>query len=98
MPDYNPRNERIKKEYFRFLAGLPYYRPHSFRDTLVQYGERHAPTIEHFKAWSQNLGHDHISTTLTSYGSMSPYRRSRRGSRSARHRRRSSIPTPESAD
>lgn len=55
-------------------AGLDYYRPHSFRDTLVQFGERHAPTIEHFKAWSQNLGHEHVSTTLTSYGSMGPHR------------------------
>ena len=36
--------------------------------------ERHAPSIEHFKAWSQNLGHEHVSTTLTSYGSIGPHR------------------------
>jgi integrase len=55
-------------------AGLPYFNPHSFRDTLVQLGERLCPTIEHFKAWSQNLGHEHVQTTLTSYGSIGPHR------------------------
>ena len=55
-------------------AGLPYFRLHSFRDTLVHFGERYAPTIVHFKAWSQNLGHEHVRTTLTSYGSLSPHR------------------------
>ena len=64
---------RIFREAFA-AAGLPYFRPHSFRDTLVQYGERHAPTIEHFKAWSQNLGHEHVGTTLTSYGNMGSHR------------------------
>lgn len=54
--------------------GLPYFRPHSFRDTLSQFGERFAPSIEHYKAWSQNLGHEHITTTLTSYGNMDPWR------------------------
>lgn len=55
-------------------AGLPYYTPHSFRDTLVQYGERVCPNIEAFKAWSQNMGHTHTMTTLTSYGTISPHR------------------------
>jgi integrase len=55
-------------------AGQPYYNPHSFRDTLVQYGERVCPTIEAFKAWSQNMGHTHAMTTLTSYGTISPHR------------------------
>src|SRR5262249_44524237 len=55
-------------------AGLPYFNPHSFRDTLVQLGERMCPTIEHFKAWSQNLGHEHVQTTLTSYGNITPHR------------------------
>jgi hypothetical protein len=32
------------------------------------------PTIEHVKAWSQNLGHEHAETTLTSYGSIGPHR------------------------
>ena len=55
-------------------AGLPYFNPHSFRDTLVQLGERVCPTIEAFKAWSQNLGHAQVMTTLTSYGTVAPHR------------------------
>lgn len=49
-------------------AGLPYLNPHCFSDALVQLGERICRTPEEFKAWSQNLGHDHVLTTLTSYG------------------------------
>lgn len=55
-------------------AGLPYFNPHSLRDTLVQHGERVCPTIEAFKAWSQNLGHERVMTTLTSYGTVAPHR------------------------
>lgn len=55
-------------------ASLPYFNPHSFRDTLVQHGERVCPSIEAFKAWSQNLGHDRVMTTLTSYGTVAPHR------------------------
>lgn len=57
-------------------AGLPYFNPHSFRDTLVQLGERLCKTAEHFKAWSQNLGHQHVLTTFTSYGNVSPQKQS----------------------
>lgn len=55
-------------------AGLPYYSPHKFRDTLVQLGERICTTPEAFKAWSQNLGHEHVLTTFTSYGIVAPHR------------------------
>ena len=55
-------------------AGLPYFHPHSFRHTLGQLGERVCPTIETFKAWSQNLSHAGMLTTLTSYGTVSPHR------------------------
>jgi integrase len=55
-------------------AGLPYFNPHSFRNTLVQLGERTCNTPETFKAWSQNLGHEHVLTTLTSYGTVAPHR------------------------
>ena len=55
-------------------AGLPYFNPHLFRNTLVQLGERTCTTLETFKAWSQNLGHEHVLTTLTSYGTVSPHR------------------------
>lgn len=49
-------------------AGLPYFNPHSFRKTLVQLGETVCQTPEHFKAWSQNLGHEGVLTTFFSYG------------------------------
>jgi integrase len=56
----------------RFAAvGLPYYNPHSFRRTLALLGEKTCKTPEDFKGWSQNLGHDHVATTFTSYGNIS---------------------------
>ena len=55
-------------------AALPYFNPHSFRDTLVQLGERICQTPEQFKAWSQNLGHERVMTTLTSYGTVASHR------------------------
>ena len=49
-------------------AGLPYFNPHSFRNTLVQLGQDVCKSPEEFKAWSQNLGHEKVLTTFTSYG------------------------------
>ena len=49
-------------------AELPYFNPHSFRNTLVRLGQTDCKTPEEFKAWSQNLGHDKVLTTLLSYG------------------------------
>jgi hypothetical protein len=39
-------------------------------------GEQRCKTPEELKAWSQNLGHDHVLTTLTSYGAVSSARQS----------------------
>jgi hypothetical protein len=47
-------------------AGLPYFAPHSFRHTLGHLAQA-------LKAWSQNLGHENIATTLTSYGRIDPH-------------------------
>ena len=55
-------------------AGLPYFHPHSFRDTIAQLGEVLCQTPEQYKAWSLNLGHEKVSTTLKSYGPMSSIR------------------------
>ena len=55
-------------------VGLPYASPHRFRDMLVQIGERKCQTPEQFKAWSQNIGHDGVLTTFTSYGPVPTYR------------------------
>jgi integrase/recombinase XerD len=49
-------------------AGLPYFKPHSFRNTLVQLGQSICQNPEVFKAWSQNLGHESVLTTFRSYG------------------------------
>lgn len=50
------------------LASLTYFNPHSFRKALAQLGERVCRTPEELKAWSQNLGHEDVMTTLRSYG------------------------------
>ena len=52
-------------------AGLPYYNPHSLRKTLVKLGMEICPSPEAFKAWSQNMGHDGVLTTFSSYGEVS---------------------------
>lgn len=49
-------------------AGLPYFNPHCFRHALVRLGEQICPTFEAFKAWSQNIGHENVQTTLMTYG------------------------------
>jgi integrase len=55
-------------------AGLPYAKPHSFRDTLAQLGERLCRTPEEWKAWSQNLGHESEATTFVGYGHVPTHR------------------------
>jgi integrase len=55
-------------------AGLPYFNPHSMRDMLTVLGQRRRGSIEEFKAWSQNLGHNGVLTTLTSYGTVPDHR------------------------
>lgn len=64
---------RIFKEAFE-RAGLLYFNPHSFRKTLALLGEQLCRTPEEFKAWSQNLGHEQVLTTFTSYGSVAASR------------------------
>lgn len=54
-------------------CGFPYYNPHSFRDTLSMLGKKTC-TLEQYQAWSQNLGHSKMSTTLDEYGGISVHR------------------------
>jgi len=63
----------IFKEAFE-SAGLEYFNPHSFRDTVVHLGEAICKTPEDLKAYSQNLGHEKVLTTLYSYGEVSQRR------------------------
>lgn len=48
-------------------AGLPYFPPHTFRHLAFDLAFRNCKTGEEMKAISQNFGHEHIATTLTSY-------------------------------
>jgi integrase len=67
--DAAPIRKIFKKAFTE--AGLPYFNPHSFRKTLAQLGEQRCRSPEEFKAWSQNLAHDHVLTTFSSYGQVS---------------------------
>jgi integrase len=71
------RNAAAIRRIFRHAferVGLPYFNPHSFRKTLVALGEKLCTTPEQFKAWSQNLAHDNVLTTFTSYGAVTSNR------------------------
>ncbi|MFC6639308.1 hypothetical protein GV827_21075 [Sulfitobacter sp. JBTF-M27] len=46
---------------------LPRYTPHSFRHMLVLYGDQICGTREEFKAWSQNMGHNSVIVSVSSY-------------------------------
>ena len=59
----------VFKEAFE-RVGLNNFNPHSFRDTLVQFGEVVCQTPEQFKVWSQNLEHEGVMTTFMSYGTV----------------------------
>lgn len=55
-------------------AGLPDFNPHSLRHMLAQIGLQRSRSPEEMKAWSQNLGHESVMTTFTSYGTVPDYR------------------------
>lgn len=56
------------------VASLPYFNPHSFRDMIVRHAVSLNLPTEEMKAWSQNLGHAEVMTTLISYGAVPPHR------------------------
>jgi integrase/recombinase XerD len=51
-------------------AGFRYANPHSLRRTLVRLAYDLDLSQRELKAWSQNLGHESMMTTLVSYGSL----------------------------
>jgi integrase len=63
---------RIFKQRFK-AAGLPYFYPHLIRSTIGRLGEQIC-NPEEWKAWSQNLGHEHVGTTFNSYGKVASHR------------------------
>jgi integrase len=64
---------KIFKDAFA-AAGLPYFNPHSFRKTLALFGGQICKSPEEYKAWSQNLGHENVLTTFSSYGDVAQHR------------------------
>lgn len=55
----------IKEAFLR--ADLPPFTPHAFRKTLVKWADTRYPTREAFKAFSQNIGHSNVVTTVSAY-------------------------------
>lgn len=55
-------------------AGLPAFGPHSFRKTLISHGDKLCKDRETFKAWSLNIGHTSVVTSVSSYLPVSPER------------------------
>lgn len=68
--------EPVRKLFRRAFEGaeLRYFNPHSFRHTLARLGQQVCQTPEEWRAWSQNLGHEHIMTTWNAYGQLPEHR------------------------
>lgn len=49
-------------------ARVPPFQPHAIRKTLTTMGEELCHSMQELKAWSQNLGHENLGTTLKHYG------------------------------
>jgi integrase len=66
----------IRKIFKGAFAGsrLPYFNPHSFRKALALLGGQICKSPEEYKAWSQNLGHENVLTTFSSYGDVAHHR------------------------
>jgi hypothetical protein len=50
-------------------AGLSYFNPHSFCNTLTQLGVKECKTFERQKAWGQKLGRENV-VTINSHGAL----------------------------
>lgn len=46
---------------------LPPFTPHSFRKTIMRHGDVVCTSMEQFKAWSMNMGHENLATSINSY-------------------------------
>lgn len=62
----SPIREIVRAAFER--AKLPNYGPHAFRHMHIRDAEKKVTTIEEFRAYSQNLGHASLLTTIASYG------------------------------
>jgi integrase len=69
-----PLNKIIRNAFA--MVQMPEYTPHGFRKTLAMYGvEVCEGNMEKLKAWSMNLAHENMMTTVTSYMPVSRDRR-----------------------
>lgn len=50
--------------------GIPNFNPHAIRATLALYGQELCRTPKQVKAWSQNLGHENVTTTDNYYAKL----------------------------
>lgn len=57
---------KVVKEAF-LRADLPPFTPHAFRKTLVKWADTVYRSREEFKAFSQNIGHSNVITTVSAY-------------------------------
>ena len=66
--DAGPIRSAFKAAFGRI--GLPAYNPHSIRQTITQlaYSLKLGPM--EMQAWAQNMGHEHLATTFSSYGKL----------------------------
>ncbi len=60
-----PLNKIIRNAFA--MVQLPQYTPHAFRTTLIQMANDKCNTVEEFKAWSMNIGHENMAVTIGSY-------------------------------
>lgn len=67
-----PVREIFKRAFH--AVSLPYFNPHSLRKTIGLYAIEHCTPLE-IKAVSQNIGHDNVLTTLTSYAYLNENKR-----------------------
>lgn len=61
----NAIRQAIKEAFTR--ADLPPFTPHAFRKTLVKWADTYYPTRQAFKAFSQNIGHSSVVTSISAY-------------------------------
>ncbi|GAA6206742.1 hypothetical protein NBRC116601_00350 [Cognatishimia sp. WU-CL00825] len=60
-----PLNKIIRNAFA--MVQLPHYTPHAFRTTLIKMANDRCATVEEFKAWGMNIGHENMAVTMGSY-------------------------------
>ena len=60
-----PLNKIIRNAFA--MVQMPQYTPHAFRTTMIKIANDRCETVEEFKAWGMNMGHEHMAVTMGSY-------------------------------